>query len=571
MINSSKRASRWAGLWLAMTAVSFAVGWRLCVIARQPAHLLAIANEVGSIALSKEEFNNGELVPGNDGRGLVFFQETETGLGAYFWDAAGEKSKLLFEQKENDLGGQFEIVVWSPGDRFLACSFKSYSDPQNPTRNIVIYDGISGESVAKIPVLWVNKFIWLSSHSYAYLSPNQTWLVFEQKSDGNWVRTLVVDRFGDGKFKNLVATSPHSVAWQQDDGIWTYDFTSEVSEKIWESATNTLKSFTYEEETGNFLLNCSDENGPLSICFRPRRLWDKQGTVLSMTRNESRARYADLSEDRGVCSFTIKTGADSEPTHLVWDGTVEYYKLAGDYLYFTGTLSNGPPGIWQYNIKSKEARCLDSGLKGGFQYAKWVTPVDGIGTNADGKQMKYHVWAPVQVSPRKKYPVIIEQTHSIAFSRQQVAANGGYYFATADRLSWWAGLSDWGADVMGLYEILAKNPNIDTNRVYLFATSAESSYLSQLVSEKPDLWRGVILFNPAGLPDLSNARLSKMFIIGGRDDGNAVKQLTQYQDEAARVGVPVKLILQIGAQHVARSIATERGREQQFARFLVEN
>jgi hypothetical protein len=81
----------------------------------------------------------------------------------------------------------------------------------------------------------------------------------------------------------------------------------------------------------------------------------------------------------------------------------------------------------------------------------------------------------------------------------------------------------------------------------------------------------VILFNPAGLPDLSNARLSKMFIIGGRDDGNAVKQLTQYQDEAARVGVPVKLILQIGAQHVARSIATERGREQQFARFLVEN
>src|SRR5208283_651998 len=125
---------------------------------------------------------------------------------------------------------------------------------------------------------------------------------------------------------------------------------------------------------------------------------------------------------------------------------------------------------------------------------------------------------------------------------------------------------------MQLYETLANNPNIDTNLVYLFATSAESGYLSQFVAEKPDLWRGVILLNPVVEPGLSNTHLSRIFIVGGTDDvNNSVEQLTKYQDEAARAGIPVKLVVQNGVQHITRSIATERERTRQFARFLLEN
>ncbi len=553
-----------------MTAILIVVGWRLCVIASQH-HLLAIATEIGSIAQSKEEMGNEELVPSSDGHGLVYFQETETGLGTYFCEIASGKNALLFEQKENGYNGELGMVAWSPDDHFFACVFKSDSNPQHLTRNIIICDGISGKPVVKIEALWDSKFIWLSPHSFAYTRYNQAWLVFEQKADGNWVQTQVIKRFADGELNNLTATSPHSVAWQQDNDIWTYDFVSGASGKIWESATNKLESFTYSDETGNFLMNCSDENGPLSICFRPPRLWDKQGAILSVTRNDNREKYADLSEDHGLYSFTIKSSTNSEPTHFIWEGMVEYYKLAGDYLYFTGNLANGPPGIWQYNIKSKEVRCLDSGLKGILKYTKMVTPIGRMSANIFGKQMNYHIWEPPDISPGKKYPLIIGQTHYMWFSYQQVAANGGYYFASADRLSWWDGLDDWGADVMGLYEILSKNPNIDTNRIYLFATSAESSYLSRFVAEKPDLWKGVILFNPVTEPDLSNARLSRMFIVRGRDEDTPVERLIKYQNEAAKTGVPIKLVIQNGVQHITRSIATERERTRQFAQFLLGN
>jgi dipeptidyl aminopeptidase/acylaminoacyl peptidase len=280
--------------------------------------------------------------------------------------------------------------------------------------------------------------------SFAYTRYNGAWLVFDQKADGNWVQRQVVNKFGrDDYLYNLMAISPHMVAWEQENEVWTHDLTTGAEAKIW-AATNTLYGFTYDDDTGDFLLNCSDENGPLSICFRPPRVWDKQGAVLSVTRNDNREKYADLSEDHGLYSFAIKSSTNSEPTHFIWEGMVEYYKLAGDYLYFTGNLANGPPGIWQYNIKSKEVRCLDSALKANFKYTTMVTPEDGMGTNAGGKQINYHIWAPIHVSPGKKYPLIIGQTHYMWCSYQQVAANGGYYFASADRLSWWDGLNDWG-------------------------------------------------------------------------------------------------------------------------------
>lgn len=574
MRHSSQNYSRRTGLRLAVGTVLLVVGWHLCVIARQR-HLLAVATEVGSIAQSKEELINEELVPSGDGRGVVFFQETETGIGTYFCDTASGRSKLLFEQNENGYSGQFGMLAWSPDNRLFACAVLSDPNPLRPKREIILYHGDSGEVAAKVEAagyLVESKLIWLSPHSFAYSTYNQAWLVFEEKTAGNWSQTQAIKRFADGELKNLAAISPHAMAWQQGDEVWSYDLATGVAEKLWGTATNKLNSFTYSAETGNLLLNCSDANGPLSICFRPPRLRDTPGTILDMTRGVTRTRSVDLRMEQGHYAFTITPATNSEPTHFVWDGMVEYYKLAGDFLYFTGNPPDAPPGIWQYNINTRTARCLASGLKGNFKYTSMVVPMGGIGKNAAGKEMSYHLWSPAQVVPGKKYPLILGQAHYMWFSYPQVAANGGYYFAAADRLSWWAGLADWGADVMGLYEILAKNPNIDTNRIYLFATSAESSLLSQFVAEKPDLWRGVILFNPVVEPDLSQAHLSTMFIVSGKDDdNNTLAGLSKYQAEAAKAGIPVKLIVQDGVQHITRSIATERERTKQFARFLLEN
>jgi hypothetical protein len=324
MINSSKNGSRRTGFWLAMTAVLVVVGWRLCVIAGQQ-HLLAIATEVGSIAQFR-----GELFSNGAGTSLVFSRETETGIGTFFCETASGKSKLLFEQKENGYSSQSRMLDWSPDDRIFACAVLLDSNPMHPKSAIILYNGDSGEPAAKIEsdgFLWLTKFIWLSPHSFAYQTYNQAWVVFEQKSDDNWVQTRVIKKFADGELKNLTVTSPHSFAWQQSDDVWTYDLVSEASEKIWGSASNHLDGFGYSEETGNFLLNCHDENGPLSICFHPPRLWDKQGAILDVTRSDTRTRYADLRIDHGRYSFSIKTSANSETTHFVWKRNPRYLAI----------------------------------------------------------------------------------------------------------------------------------------------------------------------------------------------------------------------------------------------------
>jgi predicted esterase len=586
MINSSKHASHRTGLWLALAAALFVVGWRLWVIASQN-HLLEIATEVGSIA----EFGqgrDGDLFPNNSGTALTFYRLTETGLGIYFCNAENGQSKLLFEQKEKGYDPQFGMLTWSPDDRFFTCVEPFGSDPIYPKNGFNIYDGISGEPVMKIESLKDSKFIWLSSRSFAYSRYNDAWVIMEQKADGKWIQTQVLNRFTDAELKNLTVTSPHSVAWRQGDDIWSHDFISGSTEKIWESDTDKLEGFTYSVEAGQFLLTCVDENGSLAIRFRPPRS-EIPRSILSVTRNVTRTkntvfienkwlytfytRYVDLIEDHGIYSFSVKTNG-TEVGRFEWPGMVETFKLSGNHLFFTGNRPGETPSIWQFDINSKEVQQVVPSLNERIKYSKIAIPSTGMITNALGDKIGYHLWEPAHVFPGKKYPLLIGQTHydfNVWFPYQQVAVNGGYYFASADRVSWSERLDEWVPDVKALYAVLAKNPNIDTNHVFLFGISWETAWIADLIAEKPDLWSGAILLSPVRMPDLSNSHLARMFVADGRDDNNPEQQLINYQYEAAKAGIPVKLVIQNGVQHITRSIATERERTRQFAQFLLEN
>jgi len=186
------------------------------------------------------------------------------------------------------------------------------------------------------------------------------------------------------------------------------------------------------------------------------------------------------------------------------------------------------------------------------------------------------LWQPPQVSPGRKYPLLIGQTQysfDAWFPCQQVAVNAGFYFATADRLSWYDGFDKWEPDVMALYDLLVKNPCIDTNRIYICGLSGETHLVPRLIADKPDLWKGAVLFElVARMPDVSKSHLTRIFAVSGRVVYTGdVPQILKGEDESARAGVPVQLVLQDGVQHFMRSIATERERTRQFAHFLVES
>ena len=106
-------------------------------------------------------------------------------------------------------------------------------------------------------------------------------------------------------------------------------------------------------------------------------------------------------------------------------------------------------------------------------------------TNSLGEQRFYHLSASRDVSPNQKYPLLLAQELNTWFPCFQVAAHSGYYVAVVDRpfFHTWNGAHErtWVEDVSSLHEIMAQNPNIDTTRVYLYACSAETYYLSQLL------------------------------------------------------------------------------------------
>ena len=56
--------------------------------------------------------------------------------------------------------------------------------------------------------------------------------------------------------------------------------------------------------------------------------------------------------------------------------------------------------------------------------------------------------------------------------------------AVVERPWWTVGIEQWAQNVQGLYDHLKSDPTVDTRRVYLFAASAETRYLSQLVATK---------------------------------------------------------------------------------------
>ena len=562
-----KRRSRRTGLGLAVGVFLIVVVWRLVVIASQN-HLLAVANEAGSVPQFRER-----LSTSSDGASLVYFRETENGLGTYFCDAASGTSRLLYEQREFGFNGYLGTVAWSPDNLLLACAFKNDNDPRNPKREIDIFDGRSGQKMFKLDAIWESRFIWLSPRSFAYSRYNGAWLMFERGADGGWVQTRVVNKFGkDDYLDNLVATSPHSVAWKQDNEVWTRDLLTGEEAMIWPS-TNTLFGFTYNADKGDFLLNCANERGPVTLLLRPPHFGEKFGAIIDSNPITNRPASALLQIVTGVYTFSIWTGKDPEPIQFDWDGMVEDFKLAGNFLYFVGNRANETPAVWQYDLRDAKVRCLAPNPIDGFRFAKVVSPVIGTATTPQGRKISFHLWKPKALVGGKKYPLIIGQTHYVWNPYQQIAPEAGYYYATVDRATWADNIDNWPEDVMTLHDLLAKEPGIDTNRVYLSAFSAEALDVVQVLAVRPDICKGVILFNPSAMPDLSNAKFSRLLVFGGKDDdaGIPVAQLEESQDTLAKAGVQVTLIIQEGAQHVARSVATERERARQFAKFLMEN
>jgi hypothetical protein len=339
--------------------------------------------------------------------------------------------------------------------------------------------------------------------------------------------------------------------------------------------------FTYSRKTGEFILNCSNTNGQghYLIRFRSPATWRTDASIVSLPEYEKylpvvwdkdSPAYAFF-EDEDFDTFYIKTNTDSKPIRLSWPGDGnKKYLLNKNYFYVAGNLTH-EPGIWRYDMASKSLENVLSVRDQPFKYAKIPYPTTGVFANAAGEEKGYFLWQPAGIVPGRKYPLILTQETPDWDEYAPVAANAGYYFAVALRAEWDSqSVANWSSDVMNLREILVKNPNIDTNRIFLFGRSLETSYLCGLLADKPDLWKGVILPDPAGMPDLESLRGKQIFFMTGEKAFN-VEDLIKYQDDAFAAGIPLKLIFEDGEGHTAAKLGSMRTSAVRLTDFLLQN
>jgi hypothetical protein len=583
-VNPIKQAA--VGLSLAILVVALMAGRRIYVKAAGPAHLQAVAAELASVG---KFLSSIPTIPNKACDKLLFGQSTEQGVGIFLLDIAGGQKRLIYEQPQKRYDpARFRILGWAPGDSLFA--YQRYQQQDNLYSQIVICKGNSGEMINSIPIHeMISGFVWLSPHAFAYITirdGKRNLNVVEEKAGGKWASLKPFKNIAKNQTSMLIATSTHSVVWREGRTLQSFDFGSNSTVQIFKSTTNVLEGFSFSQDTGKFLLLCRDQKGDSLFGFQPEnkgvlggvragscsnlcRISSKPNSVEKALWINNERGVAYLMQDLGQRTLFIKTNAFADPVPLLARGSVISFAVSSNQIFVAGSLTNEPPGIWQYDPVSESLNCVYSSQEHPFKYTKYIVPLCKSVTNASGKEITYHLWEPVRSSNAKKSPLLIGRSLYSWEIYPEVAANGGAFFVNVDRPGYEsANIDPWDEDVMAVYEELAKDSRIDTNAVFLYGSSAQTGGLVPLVAQKPDLWKGVILFNATSFPHLSGLHLSKILIDDGMDDAGTIESVIKYQQTAAEAGVPVTLALHKDAGHVYWANSTKREQAQQLARFL---
>ncbi|HXI72037.1 MAG TPA: hypothetical protein VNN22_16905 [Verrucomicrobiae bacterium] len=583
-VTSIKQAA--IGFSLTVLVVGLMAGWRMYVKAASPAHIQEIAAELAAVG---KLYSTIPIMPNRACDKLLFGQSTEQGVGIFLLDIVSGQKHLMHEQSRKKYDpARFRLLGWAPDDSFFA--YQRYEPQDYLFSRIIICKGNSGEMLYSFPVHeMMAGFVWLSPHAFAYMritDGKRDLVAVEEKAGGEWVPLKPFKNITQKPASALTATSTHSVVWQEGNTLQRLNFATGLTEQIFESTSTGLQGFSFSLDTGKFLLLCRDKTGYGLFGFQPdeKGVWGgvRAGlftnicSIKSLPNSMEKVLWTDnekgiayVVQDLGQRTLYIKTNTFDTSISLLARGSVVSFAVSRNQIFVAGSLTNEPPGIWQYDLVSGSLNCIYSSQEQPFKYTKYIVPLCRTVTNTSGKEITYHLWEPAKTSSNKKSPLLIGRSLYSWEVYPQVAANGGAFFVNVDRPSYTsANLNPWDEDIMTVYAELVKDSGIDTNAVFLYGSSSETEGLVSLVAKKPNLWKGAILLNPTSLPDLSGPHLSKILIDGGIDDAGTVKSAIKYQQAAADSGVSVTLALHQDAGHVYWSSSTKREQAQQLAKFL---
>ena len=467
--------------WVAFGVVLIITGWHLVASANKW-HLQKIATEL----VSTREFF-GTPIPNHAGTKLFYAETTENGVAGYTVDISSGVRKLLFEHEQSHLKG-VGLLGWSPDDSLFAYSVRS------PDGEIFVCDGNSDATLSSISESKiVLDGVWLSNETLVYVNNNQDLTVL-QKLNTEWHKSALFakikppqsepepfDDLGKAKpakksrpktraspgepLQHLTVVSENSVAWQKGPAIWMCELGS-APIKIWESTTNTLLNFCYLGDRQVFKLFCKDAEGESICTLYPAYAWHDERitdfepispldgvSTSSLTFIHNGSGYVRLARSETSDAIIIKAGSNSVPIQFTWAGGVDSLTVNSAHVYVVGSPTNGPLGIWDYEINAGSMSSVVSGSELPFKSAKIVTAVHETATNAAGESIVYHLSPPVDLKEGKKYPLVIGFTGHRWRPQEAAVANAGCFFASCNGIPF----ANDGDDVTAVYRAAIQN------------------------------------------------------------------------------------------------------------------
>jgi hypothetical protein len=445
----------------------------------------------------------------------------------------------------------------------------------------VVYDGATQKGYVNGTLAGVTTFPYSTSDKEVEIGlrpPNHNG-EFEDGSDGDFAELLIYHGALNEAEREQVEKYL-SLKWFGTEPLYSKNLRTWLDPQL-----PGITGFRCSGKTGNFLITRNENQGSSLWQFNPAE------TNLFKIAESSSLRNVDWLDEGGFAYLKNASGrtqiilADSkgkQEENLLNCPRLDGFKPlpGGKQLLLTGIVSNElSTGIWQYDIASKQLQPIIPYSDFPSSHDRGTAPLFSSLETPAGRKLDYLVFFPAHFDRHKKYPVLLGDTtfYYLGLWPQggrewmpAVAARGAFVVAI-NRPSWFQDIDQWGTNVMMVYQHLIKDHCIDSQQVYLYASSAETASMGDLMAGTPGLWKGGFLTNPSSLPDFSKSPggqpRPKILISAGAEEYED-DWLKQYQVDAARYGVLVELAIEPGEGHVFVGNAAYLDRLRILMRFL---
>jgi hypothetical protein len=572
-----------AKVWIVILVGSLLCARPVWTSLHRPAHLNEIAAECGSV-----NFFIRLQIPDPAGTRIVYRCNTENGIGVFLYDDATGKSQLIDTNRARMLG-------WSPNGSSFAY-VRTLVAPATPVL-VICYPATGKTELIPCALAswnpWPNTdpiCAWLTSDSFVYFVDPMELHWVRKQTDGQWIDTV---QSATSEVKTtplfLTALSDHTIAWSQNNTLWTLEVTSSLPsvELFRLQNVNTgggvLTSAPYSPENRQFLLGRAGMGIESLWRLTPGDSSPENPSLLTTDRVIRGAKwinggkgYAYLRQDGSLVSdgpLVVQEDLSAKPVILFPTGNATHFGVSpnGNRLFIVGVASNEfAPSLWKYDVASASLQCIKAYSERPLRFVRRFGFTHQTIISSSGRKISFDVDGPpgFMSGHHRRYPLVFLTSWTGEFASP---------FANCGVVSAWVQRNDkWGDDMLEVYKSLTEAEMVDAKRVFICTASAETPEIGDFCSKHPSLWKGIIILNPVGFSDAraltSGCRTPKLLISAGQEEGQGnAEQIRKYQEEAAKVGVESEVYIQPGEGHSFQSQSGKSERMQEVMNFIFDN